>query len=357
VSRKRAITNLASLTLAAILLYLSFRGVDWAELRAQMHRWNWWYLAAYVLLAPIHTWLRAWRWRSLLDPIRPGLPMKDVFAAVALSNMMMILPGRVGELVRPAVINRRTGVPFLPALATVGVERLTLDLLAILVFGAFGLLLPPAWSGLVEEFDPAVLEAVSTTGLVCLLVGLVGLVAVFLFGRARVPLNAFLARRAPAARPRFLGRLMTWFADLLPGLAAMTTVRGTTILVLQTAALWLTIALSMWSGILAAGVDLTPGAMLLLMPILTLGFSLPAPGGTGTVHYAMKIALTGLFGVPAAAAVGAGLAVHTFNWVPIIAMGGYILLRQGIPPVVRDRATISRPGSPEEPLSREGAPR
>jgi uncharacterized protein (TIRG00374 family) len=327
---KRAATHVFATLLALFFLWLSFRGVSLAELGEQLRRARWGYLLIFVLATPTHMFVRSWRWRALLDPVRRGLSLRELYSAVAIGFMAMLLPGRVGEVLRPALLSRRTGVPFPPTLATVGVERAVLDLLAVLVSGAIALLLPPSVSGIVAEADPVLMGRMRRIGAVLLAIGIVALIQVYLMGRFRKPIGAWLERLAARRSGRVLPAIIRWVASLLPGFAEMATFGGLLRVALQTALLWTVIGIGMHAGILASGVDIPLAAMLIMLPILTFGFSLPTPGGTGTLHLAMKMGLVKLFGVDEAAALGAGLIVHAFNWLPILVVGSIAVARGGL---------------------------
>src|SRR5206468_1137111 len=93
-------------------------------------------LAAFLNLA--HNVFRVLRWGLLLTPVRPRVPFRPMFSAVILGFMTTLLvPGRVGELVRPALLSAREDLPLGPCLGTVVADRL-LDGVAIVALFALG---------------------------------------------------------------------------------------------------------------------------------------------------------------------------------------------------------------------------
>jgi hypothetical protein len=330
VNGRRIATVLGAVLAPATFLVLSLKGVDLPDLASRVRHANWLLLLAYVATSPLHLLLRSWRWRSLLAPVRPGLPLAELFSMTAIGYVALLLPGRVGEIARPALLNRRLGVPFAPALATIGIERVALDLLAVLMGGAVALLLPPQWSGLDRATDHVWLARMRLLGGWILAFGLLALVGTHWMGRERVRVAGFLDRLAQRMPGRILPAVLRWLASLMPGLATLSTARGMVRIVGQTVLTWTVIAAGVGLGIAAAGVRIPPAGVLILLPILALGISLPVPGGTGTYHLAMKLGLVGLFGVDATAALGAAVVVHAFNWLPLIFMGSWCLLRRGL---------------------------
>lgn len=339
-NRRRLATVLGAVLLALVFLGISLRDVALAELTVRLRHARLLPLLAYIATVPLHLLLRSWRWRSLLAPVRPRLPLKELFAATAIGYTALLVPGRLGEVVRPTLIHRRLGVPFAPALATIGIERLVLDLMTLLLGGAVALVLPPAWSGLDRAIHLAWLAQLRWAGAGVLTFGLLALLGVHLLGRHRVRVARWVEDLASHAPTRLLTASLRWLASLLPGFAALATLGGVIRIIAQTVLIWAVIAVGIWAGIAASGVIIPLAGVLALMPMLALGISLPTPGGTGPYHLAMKVGLVSLFGVDATAAMGAGFLVHAFNWIPVIVMGCSYLLRGGLDPATAaaDRA-------------------
>src|SRR4029077_18989637 len=80
---------------------------------------------------------------------------------------------------------------------------------------------------------------------------------------------------------------------------------------------WLTIAAGTWIGIRAVGAAVGFADVLVMLPLLALGVSLPTPGGVGGYHAMMQLGLTSLFGVDATVAAGAGILMHLAMIVPV----------------------------------------
>src|SRR6266446_3951007 len=129
---RRSIRIILSVAVSAVCLAFAVKGVDWSEaLQALAH-------ANYLALLPIFPlslwtlYIRAQRWRFLLRPVgRPA--MRTLVAAVNIGFMAnMVLPLRIGEVVRPVLVSRREGVPLSGVLATCVLERV-FDLFTVLL--------------------------------------------------------------------------------------------------------------------------------------------------------------------------------------------------------------------------------
>jgi hypothetical protein len=86
-------------------------------------RTRWWTVLAYGALWVTMLVLRSSRWYLLLAPIHP-VPLRRALAVGLIGyGAISLLPFRMGEVVRPALIRRKGQLSFLAATGTVGAER------------------------------------------------------------------------------------------------------------------------------------------------------------------------------------------------------------------------------------------
>ena len=137
---RRLLMQAGVFALAALLLYLALRGVDFAEVAEALRTAAYGWLVPLFLLTLLSHAIRAWRWTLLLDALPPDAPtaaprqasFKTAFNALMIGYMVNYVAPRVGEVVRTAnlaVQERRT---FGGVLGTVVVERI-LDVIVLLV--------------------------------------------------------------------------------------------------------------------------------------------------------------------------------------------------------------------------------
>ncbi|MCE5246765.1 MAG: lysylphosphatidylglycerol synthase transmembrane domain-containing protein [Candidatus Polarisedimenticolia bacterium] len=326
---KRAIGIAAGALLAAVCLWLFFRGVDGAALGRSLREANPLLIALLCLSSVGHMALRAWRWRTLLGEEGRGVPYGELFSAVCIGYMAGVLPGRVSEVLRPAALSRRTRAPFGAALATVGAERFLLDLPMIVLFGGVFLALPSGFGGLPAGVDDKLIAEVRAAGLVLALASVAGLAFVSWLARRREAADALIASWA-AGHGSFVCKIAAFLRTLLPGLQGFGSARGLARLGAETAAIWLVICAGIHCGVASCGVSLPLFASLIIVPVTALGIAVPTPGGAGTYHMAMKLVLVGLFGASEAGAVGAGLVAHAAPLLVTLALGGFFALRGGL---------------------------
>lgn len=323
-----ALRIVVSLGLAALLLWVFFRKLDLAELGRTLSAAHPGWLAVAFAITVLGLPLRAWRWTRLLHHVERVSPWEAFVATTIGFAASVLLPARAGEIVRPAVLSRRTGLPFAPALASIAVERL-IDLVTVValfvVYAAGGWaptdLAPEAASRLELLRRAAFLVGAAT---LAVFAGL-GLLAArpHLADRVLVPLE----RRLPA---RFASRIVALLRSFLGGLASIRTAGDAAVLAVASAAMWLLNAVQFHAVLRAFDVALPLAVSFFVMTWAVLGLAIPTPGGVGGYHAAVAYALTGFYGVAAAPAAAAALVTHAIAFVPVTVAGVALLAGSGL---------------------------
>src|SRR5882762_1770419 len=95
--------------LAAFFVWLSLKGMDkksWTELEDALHRADYWLLVPVLLLLLASHWLRALRWRQLMEPMGYRPSVLNCFLAVMIGYFVNLGPLRLGEVVKCTIIAR-----------------------------------------------------------------------------------------------------------------------------------------------------------------------------------------------------------------------------------------------------------
>ena len=317
---KSALQLLFGLLIAVLLLTWVLHGIDPKDLRAALLRTSWATLVLGALINLSHNVFRVWRWRLLLAPVKPGLPFRPMFASVMLGYMTTwILPGRLGELVRPALLSSKEDVPLGPCVGTVVADRLLdgVAIVALFAIGSVNASFAATSTSLAGE-----IRVGAWIALAVILAGLVGLAAVSTSG-PRV--DAWLAARA--ASVRWAGQAAL---GLSRGSAALRSPRLLFPILAHSFAAWLTIALGTYLGVRAAGVAVGFSDVLVMLLPLALGVAIPTPGGVGGYHAAMTFSLSTLFGADHTTAVGAGIVMHLAIVIPVLVLGPILLFTEKV---------------------------
>lgn len=317
-----------SLGLAGGLLWLFFRNLDLAALGRTLSEAHPGWLAAAVAITFVNFPHRSWRWARLLHHVQK-VSQKDAFPATCIGfAATVLLPARAGEIVRPAVLSRRTGLPFAPALASVAVERL-IDLVAVvLLFVVYAL---GGWAP--DDLDPAAharLELLRRSALVVgagtlAAFGVLGLLAArpHLAERVLGPLE----RKLPA---RIAPKVVSLLRSFLGGLSSIRTKGDAAVMTASSLVMWLLNAAQFWVVMRAFDVVLPFPASFFVLTWAVLGLAVPTPGGVGGYHAAVAYSLTGFYGVAAAPAAATALVCHAAAFVPVTLAGVAYLAASGL---------------------------
>ncbi len=270
--------------------------------------------------------VRVNRWRRLLAPIGDVGLVPAARATAIGFTVTTLLPGRLGEFLRPYLLARREQLSVSAALATVVLERL-LDLLAVvLLFGVFLL-----WfGGDLPQAESQVLVALKAGGL--LAAGCVAAILALIMTAAGAPdripsLVIRVERLLPYRIGPTVARFLTSFSLGL-GIARHPGQFGRAFAL--SFPLWLCVSASAWFVCQAFGIALPPGGSLLVMVLMVLGVSVPTPGGIGGFHAAFQIGVTGFYGAPVDSAVGAALVLHALSFGPVTLVGIVWMVSEGL---------------------------
>ncbi len=247
---------------------------------------RWWTLGAYVVLLVAMSYFRAVRWRFLLRSFADVSRRRVLAVSWIGFAAILLMPFRIGEIVRPYMLREKGKVSMSAATGTVMAERVV-DGLFLSIVLAIALVFVPTIDPLPAKVVglPISVQQVRTSGFVMLGVFTTAFVtiAVFYFARA-------WAHRATLAVfglfSKRLGEKLAGFAEkLATGLHFLGRGRDAGGFLLETAAYWGLNALGMWvlawgCGVMHAdGSAITFGESCALMGMLGCTILIPGPPG------------------------------------------------------------------------------
>lgn len=305
--------------LTAGLLWWFFRNVDFGNVWAAIQGAHVWMLLLAVGVTFQTYVVRTWRWQALLVPIGHA-KFEPAFRTTVIGfTATFLLPGRLGEVLRPYLLAREAGFNAAATFATIIIERV-LDLAAVVLLFAFFLLTTPA----------AVSRELRLGGGLAAAVALVALAAMTVsaghpdrFERwAGAVLRILPVRLAAVAT-----RLVRHFIE---GLAVMRRPGPLVVSFALSIVLWMSIGLGVW--LCSRAFDLTfafSGSFLVLM-FLVVGVAVPVPAGVGSFHEMYRYAVVTFFAADNDRAIAAALVLHAVSFLPISILGLALMARQGL---------------------------
>ena len=152
--------------LTGALMWFFLRSADLASVWSHIRRARLDLISAAFGAIAVSYLVRVGRWQRLLAPIAQVGFAPAVRATVIGFATTAVLPGRLGEVLRPYLLARRERLSASAVLATVVLERLLDVITVVLLFGVFLLF----FSGDLQQTDPHVLTYLTVGGLVAALV-------------------------------------------------------------------------------------------------------------------------------------------------------------------------------------------
>jgi uncharacterized protein (TIRG00374 family) len=124
--------------LAAFFVWLSLRGLDkkgWTQLEDALRRANYWLLIPVLLLLLLSHYLRALRWRQLMEPLGYNPSIANTFFGVMIGYFVNLGAPRLGEVIKCTILARYEKVPADKLVGTIVAERAFDVICLALVFG------------------------------------------------------------------------------------------------------------------------------------------------------------------------------------------------------------------------------
>lgn len=293
-SFRKVAVHLGGILVAAGLLVLALRNVDFSLMWQALVRANYWWLVPLIVVSLLSHLLRAWRWQVQLEAL-PEVKNRETKTVSLGTTYLSILIGymvnsalpRMGEVVRSANVARREKLALSAVLGTVVVERvLDVMVLVVALFITVLLLLerPEILDTYVITPIAEVFSRLSLPGLLLLALGLAVVVA------GAVMLLLKLRRRYREGVSSGVLRIVRMLRSFRDGLLTLfrsprrAVLIGTT--VLMWIGYWATVHLPFYMLDLAGPYQLGWDDSWIVLALGTVGFALfPSPGGTGSYHY------------------------------------------------------------------------
>ena len=319
-------TIVLGLLVSAGFLYLAFRNVPLADLAAALGRLHVGWLLVTVVISALIMVFRTWRWQLELRPLE-RIPFGRLWVVTAVAYLAInLIPARLGEVVRPWLLSRRSSVSFSNVVGNLVVEK-TMDAVVTLLYILVGLVTIenlPEWVR-----TGARVPAVGAAVLVVLVL--------LLYWRGEAFVDRTVLRFLPE---RFGEGVKRVTGAIVAGMRVLPNPRLVLAVFLVSLVLWFLPILSSYVMTRAFAFDVPFGAAVVVFIFIGFGTALPnVPGMIGPYQYACILAL-GLFGVPQADALAYGLVLNAVQFFTLVAQGLIAMPLAGVS--VADLAAAAR---------------
>ena len=300
------------IALTALLLWLSLRGLTLGEGENKSDfLWKAWqnsnkgYLALMALVAILSHLLRAERWRMLLVPTGNKVGLTNSFLSLMIGYLVNLAVPRGGEVSRCYNLYKLEKTPVEVSFGTVVVERMV-DVVCLLLLIALSFF--AEWQKLKKFIDSLNFSSgegfsISPWMVVVVIGGVIFVAAIF-----------FLRKNK---------KLLKIIEGFKEGLLAIFKMQNKGLFIAYSLGIWLLYFLMSYLVIKAfpETEDLGFSAVLTLFAVGSIAMAAPLPGGAGSYHTLVPLALVMLYNLPQADAVAFVFIFHGWQTILMILMG------------------------------------
>lgn len=335
-NRNTTISLFLGTAISVAALYIAFRNIPLDDLLVYLSSINYLWVIPSVAAGMSAFVFRTLRWQSILEPVRK-ISFIQAFHPLMTGFMLnCILPGRIGEAARPAILLKNEKIPFSTGLATVAIDRLFDAVFMLLSFSVIMANINID-NDFIVDFGNYHLNkgALHTAGRNMVGMGAILIAGIFLlvFDKTGKIISKIIAKlpdifffAGSSFKKKIEDKISLPAQRILEnfskGFLLIKRPRTILISVCYTLAVWILTALSYYLLALGCpGIDLSFTELTAVMIIVCFFIALPsAPGYWGLWEAGGIFAMT-LFGISAKDAAGFTLTNHVIQMLPVIITG------------------------------------
>jgi len=316
---KKRVYFLIGIAISAILVWALFRNIDFVQLWAALKSANYLWLIPNIALIVFTMYQRAYRWRYMIAPIG-NVPFSKLLAATCIGFMANnVLPLRLGEFVRAYSLSvQHPRITKSASLATIFVERMVFDLVALLLI-----------LGVVLYLSPLSLDEPMRYGLrIAIVIALLGLAFILVMGLHPPKTGHTLTKYLFFLPERGKEIVSTVTLKFSRGLEFLSDAKTVIWVALQTLVIWVLMGVSNVFVFWAFGLDLPLDASFVLLVVVSISILLPSsPGYIGVYHYGAVWAMMA-YGYSKSDVLPCAIVLHAAQYIVITLMGFYFLKKE-----------------------------
>lgn len=307
---KKAVQVISSFFLSFVIFYLVYRDQDPNIILYELGKSEVPWLVFPVFLGAFSHFVRALRWKQLIEPLGKTPKTSSSYIAVMIGYFSNYLIPRAGEMARCAVIKKTDGASFSELLGTVIAERI-FDLAILILF--IGAAILSQWDLFTQVFASSSFVGDGAAKILCnpfvwLVVG--GLMTLLLLLRKQIRQSSLC------------GKTSKFLKNIFNGLKTFLKVENKPLFVFYTIIIWICYFNMTYLCFMAFDftehLDLSVG--LSTFAIGSMGIVAPVQGGIGAWHFLTSECLK-FYGVEAQQALTFAFVVHLAQTMMILVIG------------------------------------
>jgi uncharacterized protein (TIRG00374 family) len=305
---KGSLKYIISILLAAIFLYIAFRGVDIKQVIQNVsHASIFWIVILIISTFSSHL-LRALRWKVILSSVKKDTSLKNLFGSIMIGYGVSCVVPRLGEITRAVLIGKWEDLSRSSMFGTVILERV----IDVIFFGLAVLLSAIIWSESIYINFPWLKTALYLTTIFMAL----GILFIILIIRYKENFYNSVTKILGLFSEKIAHQSVHVFEMLIQGFSSLKGTKNYILTIALSALIMLNYALNSYLGFFTLGMqeNVTFGMAWVLMSIGSIGVIIPTPGGLGSYHAIATAVLTLLFHFPHAESLTYAVLTHFISY-------------------------------------------
>lgn len=265
-------------SIAIAMLWYAFKGMDPNKIWVGIKNANIFWLLASLLSGFGALYLRAYRWKLLMEPLGFEINTKKSFLSLSTGYLFNLVFPRAGEITRSTMIAKTSEIPFNSAFGTVITERI-LDLICLitLLFSTYFLeftLINDFFNQYI--FYPITSKFNQDTTFLLILLSVVGVLFIGLF----------ILLKSKIEKLPFYIKIASFLNGIVKGMASIVKSKNPIALILSTLGIWVFYCTMTYAicFCFTSTANLSFTAGLVLLVVSGIGMSAPVQGGIGIFH-------------------------------------------------------------------------
>lgn len=311
---KTTLTIAISLAIAIFFMWFALKGMEFEKIEGYFAKANYLWVFIASLFGVAAYWFRAIRWNLLLEPMGYKISNSNAFWTLSFGYLMNLTIPRSGELARSTALFGVEKVPVEKSFGTIILERVV-DL--VCMGGFLVLTFIFKYDAIVAFYNEANLDINPSKILIAIGILALGIFSFFYFK------NYF-------KRFSFLEKIINFIEGIFQGLLSILKLKQKGKFIILSLAIWICYYLAAYLVCFALPEtsNFTFADGFFIIVVGTLGMMIPASGGIGAFHAALKLGIGALFlstGLSFVEGAEVGLAYafisHTMQLVIMIVLG------------------------------------
>jgi uncharacterized protein (TIRG00374 family) len=322
---KSFLKYILSFIILVVSVWYAVRDINIYELKDVIFDADYLWVLLSVPIILLSHWVRAARWKTMLNPIKETKSVFNLFSAVMIGYFFNCVLPRGGEFIRPYVVARREKISYSATFATVIAERvIDVLMLGFIFFVAFFFLGSQILKALPSEVNS---EKVFVLALIVIGV---------MFLSFYPPIFRLILKYTlkPISQNAY-DKISELFEKFLKGFTFIKCPSQYLRLTTESMLIWVLYTIPMFMMFYAfdfqARFDLGFDAAVVLIIVSGIGVSIaPSPGAIGVYHVLIQTALHELYGIDKTEALAYATLTHGINYLIQVVTGGIFAMRENV---------------------------